>query len=180
MQARPSDELKPATWFFSAADAMSRVADLLFKNIGTAAQPITIESYPGEMATFDGSSFPVLTSIQIVLSGSYYRLRNFEIRNQPSYAGLTIWGSNNLLDGMNIHHNYGSGITITNNASRNTIRNTRANDNSGVGVSAFGNGGDSDGISISSGDSNRIEHCEALRNSDDGIDTWKGTNSYIG
>jgi len=40
-------------------------------------------------------------------------------------------------------------------------------------------GEDADGISVSSGDSNVISHVLSYRNSDDGIDAWKSTNTII-
>src|SRR5690606_15769472 len=40
-------------------------------------------------------------------------------------------------------------------------------------------GQDADGIGISSGDGNVISHVISFRNSDDGIDAWKSTNTII-
>jgi len=37
-----------------------------------------------------------------------------------------------------------------------------------------------DAKGISSGTENRVEHCLVYGNSDDGIDTWRSTNSYVG
>jgi hypothetical protein len=149
---------------------------------GSAGQPITVESYPGELAIFDGSDHPYMTDIQLMITGSYYAFRRIEIRTMPIYAALWISGHHNLIEGVHSHHNIGSGIQITRGGSFNTLRNCTVNDNSGAGVfdARTKNGGNSDGISISNGDYNRVENCAAYRNSDDGIDTWQGTNTYVG
>ncbi len=105
--------------------------------------------------------------------------------------GVWIGGTDNLLDGVHSHHNGLTGIQIYSPysdfpygafGSRNTIRNCTTNDNSGAGIfdAEFANGGNSDGISISSGADNRVENCLVYKNSDDGIDTWRSTGSYVG
>jgi hypothetical protein len=149
---------------------------------GQAENPIIVESYPGEIAVFDGSDHPYQTDIQLMVTGSYYAFRRIEIRNMPIYAGLWISGHHNLIEGVHSHHNFGSGIQITRGGSFNVLRNCTVNDNSGAGFldAMSANGGNSDGIAISNGDHNRVEHCAAYRNSDDGIDTWRGTNTYVG
>ncbi len=55
-------------------------------------------------------------------------------------------------------------------------------DNSGAGIddASYADGGNSDGISMSSGLENRIENCLVYGNSDDGIDTWRTLDSYVG
>jgi hypothetical protein len=148
---------------------------------GNSENPITVESYPDELAVFDGSDHPYTTDIRLVITGSYYAFRRIEIRTMPSWAGLYISGNHNLVEGVHSHHNFSTGLQIKG-GSFNVFRSCTSNDNSGVGHfdSMGGNGGNSDGISISSGDQNRIENCAAYRNSDDGIDTWQGTNTYVG
>ncbi|MFT6958884.1 MAG: hypothetical protein ACJAYC_003907 [Halieaceae bacterium] len=149
---------------------------------GYLGNPITVESYPDEIAVFDGSNHSYHTDIQLIITGSYYAFRRIEIRTMPIYAGLWISGHHNLIEGVYSHHNIGSGIQITRGGSFNVLRSCTVNDNSGVGIfnARSANGGNSDGISISNGDQNRVEHCAAYRNSDDGIDTWQGTNTYVG
>jgi len=149
---------------------------------GDAEHLITIESYPDELAIFDGSNHPNNTDIQLRIEGSYYAFRRIEIRAMPIYAGLWISGHHNLIEGVDSHHNVGSGIQITDGGSFNVLRSCTVTDNSGAGIfdARSNNGGNSDGISISSGDQNRVEHCAAYRNSDDGIDTWRATNTYVG
>jgi hypothetical protein len=149
---------------------------------GGPGQLITVESYPGELAVFDGSNHPSRTNIQLVISGSYYAFRRMEVRIMPMHEGLRITGHHNLIEGIYAHHNNGPGIKVADGGSFNVLRSCTASDNSGVGVfEAWSkNGGNSDGISIQNGDQNRIEHSAAYRNSDDGFDTWQSTNTYVG
>jgi hypothetical protein len=155
---------------------------LLLAAEGQPNQLITVESYPGELAVFDGSNHAYLTNIRLNITGSYYAFRRIEILAMPFDAGLTIIGHHNLIEGVHSHHNIGAGIRVGNGGSFNVLRSCTVNDNSGVGIfdERSANGGNSDGIMIDTGDYNRVEHCAAYRNSDDGIDTWKSTNTYVG
>ena len=160
-----------------------------FLNNGTAAAPIIFESYPGETAIFDGSQHPKGTDIGIYVNGKFIQIRSIEIKNMPM-QGIFIQGTDNILDGIHAHHNGLTGIHVWSPydaypygayGSRNIIRNSIVHDNSGAGLGGeFANGGNSDGIAISSGADNRIENCLAYANSDDGIDVWRSTNSYVG
>ncbi len=160
-----------------------------FSGDGTASDPILFESYPGELAILDGSSVAVGESITIRLTGSFYVLRLLEIRNMPR-QGLLFPGTDNLVEGLHIHHNHLSGMQISSSydqpygaeASRNVIRDSVTHDNfdEGTTIPGFANGGNADGISISNGTENRVEHCLVYQNSDDGIDTWRSTDSYVG
>lgn len=161
-----------------------------FSADGTASQPIVFESYPGEHAVLDGGSVTVGDDVYIRITGSFYQLRRLEIANMPR-QGLWIGGTDNLVEGVHSHHNHLSGIQIYSDyaafpygafGSRNTIRDCTANDNfdEGSSIPGFANGGNADGIGISSGADNRIEHCLVYNNSDDGVDTWRSTDSYVG
>lgn len=154
---------------------------------GTASQPIIIESYPGEMAIFEGSGSVYNASQYVELAGKYVQLRNVEIRNSCAFAALWVGspsapypGTDNLIEHVYSHDNIGVGIQ--NHTDRNRYLSCTANDNSDAGHSEFpfANGGNSDGFSLSAGDQCRVEHCVALRNSDDGIDTWRSTRAYVG
>ena len=160
-----------------------------FNGDGTASNPIVVESYPGEWAIFDGSQHDFGAEVYIRVTGSFYRLRNFEVRYMPR-QGIWIGGNDNELDGIVSHHNKLTGIHIYSPydeypygafGSRNLLRNCTAHDNSGVGDSSpeYADGGNSDGISISSGADNEVDHCLVVLNSDDGIDTWRSTGTLI-
>lgn len=163
---------------------------ITFGNVGSAGAPIIYESYPGESAVFDGIANPKGAKIAINVSGKFIRLRNFEVKNMPM-QGFWIQGTDNVLDGLHVHHNSLSGIQVyspydsfpyNTYGSRNVIKNCIVHDNfdEGTMVSGFANGGNADGISISSGANNRVENNLVYHNSDDGIDAWRSTDTYFG
>lgn len=162
--------------------------NLFLDGIGQPAKPIQFESYPNEWAILDGSTLAIGAQIYIRIIGSWNVLRRMEIRKMPN-QGLHIRGNHNTVDGLFVHHNKLSGIQIVSPyaaypygqyGSYNTIRNTSATDNSGAGLGGeYANGSNSDGISIASGEGNSVLYCLAARNSDDGIDVWRSTNTHI-
>lgn len=164
-------------------------SNLLLENTGTAAAPVIYESYPGELAIFDGSTLTKGTQVRISVNGKFIKLRNVEVRNMPM-QGVQILGTDNVIDNVHSHHNGLSGIQIYSSespaadetkGSRNTIRNCITHDNSGAGIFdiIYDDGGNSDGIGISSGADNRVENNLVYRNSDDGIDAWRSVRTYI-
>ncbi|MCP5404611.1 MAG: right-handed parallel beta-helix repeat-containing protein, partial [Pseudomonadaceae bacterium] len=163
--------------------------NLTFNSQGSATAPVVFESYPGEQAILDGSQHAKGTSIYVRVSGKFIKLRKLEVRNMP-LQGIWINGTDNVIEGVHAHHNGLTGIQVFSPyeafpygkyGSRNVIRHSIVNDNSGAGLGGvFNDGGNSDGISISSGANNRVEHNLVYHNSDDGIDTWRSTDSYVG
>lgn len=162
--------------------------NLAFKNIASAKNPVVFESYPGELAVFDGKQHPKGTEIRIMVTGKFIHLRNIEVRNMPM-QGIEIYGTDNVIDGVHAHHNKLTGINIwappgsgSTKASRNIIRNCTAHDNSDAGIFDFpyNDGGNANGVGIGQGYDNRIENCLSYHNSDDGIDAWQSIRSYIG
>ncbi len=110
---------------------------------GSKENPITIASYPGELAIFDGGmdAVKVQTIIDqnaiiktnnigkprsqqtplipikgtLLLLGDYYIVRNIEIRNMGLH-GMQVQGSNNVIENINSHHNIVCGIKIYGNS----------------------------------------------------------------
>lgn len=158
---------------------------ILFSNAGTSSAPIIFENYPGEKVVFDGSQHAKGTLVIIAVTGHYTHIRGIEINGMPK-QGLLVYGNRNVVDGVHVHHSGLSGVQVAMRngtyGSYNTIRNSRFHDNSGAGYydAVFDDGGNSDGISISSGSNNRIENCIVYNNSDDGIDIWASVNTYVG
>ena len=157
--------------------------NLYFRGRGTDPGPAIFESYPGELAILDGSSLAPLTEVYIRVLGDATHLRLFEVRNMPVSA-LSVRSSDHVLEGLHVHHNVGSGIHVhesydTPSSNRNLITGCVVHDNSAAGIDAA-DGGNSDGISMSSGIDNRIENCLVHSNSDDGVDTWRTLDSYVG
>lgn len=184
--------IKDATFKSKAGDVVflrggkySVNESITFKNEGTPSAPIIFENYPGEKVVFDGSQHAKGTQITIMITGHYTHIRGIEINGMPK-QGFLIYGNGNVLDGVHIHHSGLSGVQVVMrngiNGSYNTIRNSSFHDNSGAGIydTVFDDGGNSDGISISSGSNNRIENCIVYNNSDDGIDIWASVNTYVG
>ncbi len=162
---------------------------LAFRGEGTAAAPILYESYPGEHAIFDGGQHTHEDEVYLRIYGTFLHLRRFEVRDMP-WQGLYTPYSDNLMEGLEVHGSGLSGIHVHGSydqpygdvGSRNVIRDCVVYDNDGSGVfdAEFADGGNSDGISISSGLDNRVEHCLVYGNSDDGVDTWRSIGSYVG
>lgn len=164
---------------------------------GTQQKPVTYESYPGELAIFDGSQLSVQEEEKkewregrLELHGNYIHFRKIEVRNMPQY-GLRVFGNYNVVEGCTFHHNHLSGIEILNNidgyshkdtaGSYNLIQNNIVHNNSDENLQ-YGNynlGGNADGITIHSGVQNILKNNTVYENSDDGIDTYKSMNSLV-
>jgi hypothetical protein len=107
-----------------------------FSRSGTASEPITFESYPGETAVIDGTGVSCCGSSQtqglINMTGSlsYITISGFEVRNYTTSkaadtpAGVWITGS-------------GTGIQILNNLVHNITTTSEANGNA-FGISVYG------------------------------------------
>lgn len=159
---------------------------LRFNRSGQSDAAITYESYPGELAVIDGTELnadPWSSAIRV--NGDWNTIRRIEVRNMPT-TGIFIDGNHNLIDGVISHDNYYSGIQVFSpyddypygaKGSYNTIQNSVTYNNFDIGGPA--NGGDADGISISSGEGNKILHNHVYDNSDDGVDVWRSTNSVV-
>ena len=160
--------------------------DLTFTGRGTDLSPAVFESYPSEWAILDGSALGPEDEIWIRVVDDPVVIRLLEIRSMPM-AGISVRSSDHVLEGLEVHHCLLTGIQVHESyekplSNRNLIRDCVVHDNSGVGLfdSKFGDGGNSDGIAIASGTENRVEHCLVYGNSDDGIDTWRSQDTYIG
>ena len=139
---------------------------------GTAAAPIVFESAPGECAILDGTGTGGYERV-IIDGASHVVFRNFVVRNSR-YEGVYIArGDDNVVSHVRSHGNTYSGFGVLD-GDRNVFRYVIAHDNFDAPY-----GGNADGIAISRGDGNRVEHCMSYRNSDDGVDTWLSTNSVV-
>ncbi len=167
---------------------------------GLIDNPIIIESYPEETAILEGhyrSAADVnnnpngrTSGIRLGSTHNYITIRNIEARYM-GWAGISVYGSHNIVEGCHTHDNIVSGIALYGGEwheddpdyqipylyGYNIIRDNISNANSDVGLPA--DGGNSDGIAISSGRFNTIIHNTVYANSDDGIDTWRSNDSYV-
>ena len=146
---------------------------------GRPGAPITLESYPGEMAIVDGSErhwsetkstgYPALFRLE---KTEWFVVQNLTFRRS---AGRTVHleGDHNVVRNVEVYDNHSDGVYIT------------GDNNLLEGVVSHGNyseqnGGDSaDGIKLAFGDSNVIRNCRTYNNSDDGVDTWQTTNTLV-
>jgi regulation of enolase protein 1 (concanavalin A-like superfamily) len=141
-----------------------------FRASGTASRKIVFESYPGECAILDGSGENQRVRFS---NASHNVFRNFVVRNSPQ-EGIFMHGSHeNVISNIISHNNSINGL-LTMEGNNNLITKFIAFDNYSP-----GRAGDADGISISTGNGNRIIDCVAFGNSDDGVDTWLSTNTVI-
>jgi parallel beta-helix repeat protein len=177
-------------------------------NSGTKAKPIMIASYPSERAILDGHEN--IQSIQknidvirdgILLQGKkYITIRNLEIRNMGARGIHLLYSSYVTVEGCNIHDNHLSGISIYGGNydapykpykyGYNLIKDNIVYNNSDAGLNelhkvgaatfSYEDGDNADGIAVSSGKFNRVEHNTLFGNADDGIDFWRSNNSYAG
>lgn len=159
--------------------------NLSFRGRGVDPAPAIFESYPGERAVFEGSGDSDDEYYLRVL-GDPIVLRLFDIRLMPR-SGISVRTSDNVLEGIHAYDNLLSGIHVHESytvpvSNNNLITDCVVYGNSGAGIGGaeFNDGGNSDGISMSSGIGNRVENCLVYANSDDGIDTWRTTESYVG
>lgn len=147
-------------------------SDVAFERSGTASAPIVFESYPGECAVLDGTGLSRLQRLQF-WNVEYNVFRNFVVRNSPG-EGIYVRDSHrNVFSNLRLHNNFLSGY-LSMFSNDNLLQWIITHDNYD-----YPGGGDADGISISSGNGNRISNCIAYRNSDDGVDTWLSTNSTV-
>lgn len=147
-------------------------ADVAFRRSGRRGAPVVFESHPGECAVLDGTGLERMQRTRFE-SVRHVVFRNFVVRSSPS-EGLFLGSSHDVvIANVRVHDAAASGI-LSLGGDRNLFSHVIVHDN----VDPPG-GGDADGISISSGDGNRIERCVAYRNSDDGVDTWLSTNTIV-
>ena len=166
---------------------------------GNQANPIIIESYPGELAVLDGQNetaadvisgnFPTGPGLWAHANSAYITIRKLEVKNM-SEAGIALAGERAIVEGCHVYNNHYNGIHIIDGAvgynvpyvkGYNIVRDNFVYDNSDIGLNTapYNNGGNSDGISVSSSKFNQITHNTVYGNSDDGIDTWRSNDSLI-
>ncbi len=146
---------------------------------GEPNNPITIQSYPGERAIFDGSKYAPYKSAKFRITGSWLVIRGIEVRNGPSDGILLTEGAGfNLLDNVISHNNYFTGIELENGAHNNTILNCDSYRNFDYGPTK-GEHADGFGARFNVGPGNKFIGCRAWENSDDGFDLWEAKSQVV-
>jgi hypothetical protein len=91
---------------------------VIVSNSGSAGNPITFAAYPGEYPILDASAIPDYgypVAVFNIWNSAYVSLKGFEIRNNPLYQGVYVYGdsaSNIILQNLKIHGTADSGILI--------------------------------------------------------------------
>ena len=193
--ANPGTEASPKTYqgainaatapgsvvfFRGGTIALTTAAHLSLWNVGTAEQPIIYEAYPGETVIIDGSAITpgVGNQRRVNFSDSYQKLRGVIIQYMPEY-GVYSGGTHNTVDGNEIRYCKLSGILNT--GSYNSFINNWIHHCSDVGLNTgnYADGGNADGISISSGTGNSVMHNLIEDCADDGADTWQSQSPLV-
>ena len=85
--------------------------NLVLNHAGTAAAPISVESYPGERPVLDSAgSHP----LQVLNTGAYFRFRGFVIQDSPLTTGgnVDLLGHNLEISGNEIRNGVDQGIYV--------------------------------------------------------------------
>ena len=146
---------------------------------GTQLAPITVESYPGEMAVIDGSerhwsedespSYPALFRLE---DAEWFVIQNLTFRHAAGRA-LHLEGDHNVIRNVLSYENHSDGVYVL--GDRNLLEGVVSHSNY-----SEQNGGDSaDGIKLVAGNANVIRNCHTYNNSDDGTDIWESTNTLV-
>ena len=146
---------------------------------GTSGSPIRLEGYPGEDPVFDFGN-DTYGGFRL-WNCAYWELRNFTVRNAPSYGVYLFGGTQHcLLEDLTVigsggdENASGAGINLFN-APDTTVRNCVSRDN----YDPSSGGGNADGIAAESSPRCVIEDCVSHGNSDDGFDLWKAEGETI-
>jgi len=146
---------------------------------GTSSSPIRLEGYPGEDPVFDFSN-DTYGGLRL-WNCAYWELRNFTVRNAPSY-GIYLFGGTQytLIENVTVDssggdpNTSGGGITAYN-APDTTIRNCVSKNN----YDPSSGGGNADGIAIDTSPRSVVEDCVSHGNSDDGFDLWEAEDQTM-
>ena len=200
-------KIKSGDVLFLRGGTYSINKQLLIEKKGTKDAPVIIESYPGEWAIIKGKfisgeygkTHKNEAHVGIKVIGEYAYIRKLEVMNMGHEGIILLYASHNVVEGCKLHDNLLPGIvayggkwhendpkyTIPYQYGYNVIRDNIVYNNSDVGMGALtadgkpADGGNADGIAISSGKFNRVVHNTVYGNSDDGIDTWRSNDSYV-
>ncbi len=86
------------------------------KNSGTAGNPITISSYPGEKAIIDGTNVninqPAWDGLVQVRGQSYITIQNLQIKNSKWFGIFLYQGTNLIVKNNYIYNTAASGILV--------------------------------------------------------------------
>ena len=169
---------RAGTYLFTSSSAAE---GLVLNKSGTAAAPIQYLASPGERPVLDFMGLTAPVRIKgLSVTGSYIRLKGFEIRNvrqntatlKESWGVHVNGGDNNIFEQLDIHNVQGPGFFLeegANNLVVNVDSHHNYDDRSYDGGPTPGENGD--GFGCHSTDAGNVfRACRAWWNSDDGFD----------
>jgi len=146
---------------------------------GTESAPIRLEGYAEETPVFDfgGDTYGGLR----LWDCAYWELRDFTVRNAPSYGVYLFGGTHHtLLENLTVDGSggdtgtSGAGINVYE-APDTTIRNCVSKNN----YDPASGGSHADGIAVDSSPRSLVEDCVSHGNSDDGFDLWESEDEVL-
>jgi Right handed beta helix region len=142
---------------------------------GTENTRISLLAYQGEKPVLDFSAQTLSSSNRgVVLTGSWWIIKGFDITGAGDNGMLISGGSNNIIEHCNFYRNRDSGLQLDNGASDNRIINCDSYFNADP-----EDYGDADGFApkLTVGSGNHFSGCRAWLNCDDGWDGYmRGAN----
>jgi hypothetical protein len=150
-------------------------AKVSFSRSGTAAQPIRVRAYPGELPVFNFAGEANGTR-GMELTGNYWQLYGLEIANAGD-NGIYITGKSNVVERCVAHGCQDTGIHIHTAGAYNLILNCDSYRNFDIATQ----GGNADGFSckFSPGPGNVFRGCRSWENGDDGWDLWEADTTVV-
>ena len=142
---------------------------------GTAALPYTIANFTGETPVLDFTPQAFSSSARgIQVDGSYWNIRGLTVANAKD-NGISISGSNNVMDRLVLHGNQDTGLQIAGSGTRTPGNNLIVNCDSYANYDPVTNGENADGFGAKFrglGDGNVFKYDRAWGNADDGWDFY--------
>lgn len=143
---------------------------------GTAANPVTVIAYPGEVPTLDfAAQAEQAGNDGLRIDASYWHVIGLHLR-MAGGNGFRIHGSYNRLEQCVAYRNHLTGIHLETPAAHNLIKNCDSFHNFNF-RGRVGNMSDGFAAKYDIGPGNHFYGCRSWENSDDGFDFWRATET---
>jgi hypothetical protein len=145
---------------------------------GTAASPIRLWAYPGELPVFDFSPMPASAGKALDVRRDYWHVRGIEVKNAPD-NGIFVAGTGNIIEGCVVHDCGNDGFALGSTSARATNTLILNCDSYRNYAGGDGNNGDGFAAKAGCGPGNVFRGCRAWHNADDGWDFYYNTNHSV-
>jgi hypothetical protein len=176
--ATPGDTI----WVHGGTYTLGSTVSIGSSKDGTAANPYNLFAYPGEAPILDfrNETYSATNSGQkgIALSGDYWHVKGLTIQYAAD-NGMSISGSNNIVEQVVARQNQDSGFLISGNSTTHPSNNLLLNCDSYGNFDYGALGENADGFAVKFrglGAGNVISGARAFANGDDGFDFWQAEN----